>query len=34
MSQVSLSFPSYYDEWDDSTNATEDYDIDDHDAGW
>ena len=32
MSQVSSSFPSYYDEWDDSTNATENYDIDDHDA--
>ena len=31
MSQVSSSFPSYYDEWDDSTNATEYYDIDDHD---
>ena len=31
MSQISSSFPSYYDEWDDSTNATEDYDIDDHD---
>ena len=31
MSQVSSSFPSYYDEWDDSTNATEYYDID-HDA--
>ena len=32
MSQVSSSFPSYYDEWDDSTNATEYHDIDDHDA--
>ena len=32
MSQISSSFPSYYDEWDDSTNATEYYDIDDHDA--
>ena len=32
MSQVSSSFPSYYDEWDDSTNATEHCDIDDHDA--
>ena len=32
MSQVSSSFPSYDDEWDDSTNATEYYDIDDHDA--
>ena len=31
MSQLSSSFPSYYDEWDDSTNATEYYDIDDHD---
>ena len=31
MSQVSSSFPSYIDEWDDSTNATEYYDIDDHD---
>ena len=31
MSQVSSSFPSYYDEWDDSTNATEYYDIDDDD---
>ena len=31
MSQVSSSFPSYYDEWDDSTNATEYYDIDDPD---
>ena len=30
MSQVSSSFPSYYDEWDDSTNAAEYYDIDDH----
>ena len=29
MSQISSSFPSYYDEWDDSTNATEYYDIDD-----
>ena len=32
MSQVSSSFPSYDDEWDDSTNATEYYDIDDHNA--
>ena len=32
MSQVSSSFPSYYDERDDSTNATEYCDIDDHDA--
>ena len=31
MSQVSSSIPSHYDEWDDSTNATEYYDIDDHD---
>ena len=31
MSQVSSSFPSYYDEWD-STDATECYDTDDHDA--
>ena len=31
MSQISSSFPSYYDEWDDNTNATEYYDIDDHD---
>ena len=31
MSQISSSFPSYYDELDDSTNATEYYDIDDHD---
>ena len=30
-SQIFSSFPSYYDEWDDSTNATEYYDIDDHD---
>ena len=30
MSQISSSFPSYYDEWD-STNATEYYDIDNHD---
>ena len=30
MSQISSSFPSYYDEWDDSTNATEYYDIDDY----
>ena len=28
MSQVSSSFPSYYDEWDDSINAIEYYDID------
>ena len=26
MSQISSSFPSYYDDWDDSTNATEYYD--------
>ena len=32
MGQVSSSFPSYDDEWDDSTNATEYYDIDDHNA--
>ena len=32
MSQVSSSFPSYDDEWDDGTNATEYYDIDDHNA--
>ena len=32
MSQVSSSFPSYDDDWDDSTNATEYYDIDDHNA--
>ena len=32
MTQVSSSFPSYDDEWDDSTNATEYYDIDDHNA--
>ena len=32
MSQVSSSFPSHDDEWDDSTNATDYYDIDDHDA--
>ena len=32
MSQVSSSFPSNGDEWDDSTNATEYYDIDDHNA--
>ena len=31
MSQISSSFPSYYDEWDDSNNATEYYDIDNHD---
>ena len=31
MSQISSSFPSYYDEWDDSTDATEYHDIDDHD---
>ena len=31
MSQISSSFLSYYDEWDDSTYATEYYDIDDHD---
>ena len=30
MSQVSSSFPSYDDEWDDSTNVTEYDDIDDH----
>ena len=32
MSQISSSFPSYCDEWDDSTDATEYYDIDDHNA--
>ena len=32
MSQVSSSFPAYDDEWDDSTNATEHYDIDEHNA--
>ena len=32
MSQVSSSFPSYNYDWEDSTNATESYDIDDHDA--
>ena len=32
MSQISSSFPSYDDEWDESTNATEYYDIDDHNA--
>ena len=32
MSQVSSSFPSYDDKWDDSSNATEYYDIDDHNA--
>ena len=31
MSQISSSFPSYYDEWDESTNATEYYDIDNRD---
>ena len=31
-SQVSSSFPSYDHKWDDSTNATEYYDIDDHNA--
>ena len=31
-SQVSLSFPSYDDDWNDGTNATEYYDIDDHNA--
>ena len=31
MSQVSSSFLSYFDEWNDSTYATEYYDIDDHD---
>ena len=31
MSQISSSFPSYYDEWDESTSATEYYDINDHD---
>ena len=31
MSQISSSFPSYNDKWDDSTNATQYYDIDDHD---
>ena len=30
-SQISSSFPSYYDKWDDSKNVTEYYDIDDHD---
>ena len=30
MSQVSSRFQSYDDEWDDSTSATEYYDIDDH----
>ena len=30
-SQISSSFPSYYDEWDESTNATEYYDIDNRD---
>ena len=33
ISQVSSSFPSYYDEWDDSTNATEYNDIDDTTMG-
>ena len=32
MSQVSSSFPSHNDEWDDSNNATEYHDIDDHNA--
>ena len=32
MSRVSSSFPSYDDDWGDSTNATEYYDIDDHNA--
>ena len=32
MNQVSSSFPSYDEEWDDGTNATEDYDIDDPNA--
>ena len=32
MSQVSSLFPSYDDEWDDSTTATEYYDIDDYNA--
>ena len=32
MSQVSSSFPSYGDEWDDGTNTTKYYDIDDHNA--
>ena len=32
MTQVPSSFPSYDDEWNDSPNATEYYDIDDHDA--
>ena len=30
MRQVSSSFPSHHDEWDDSADATEYYDIDDH----
>ena len=38
MSQISSSFPSHYDEWDDSTNATEYYDEynepEDHDNEW
>ena len=34
MSQVSTSFPSYDDEWDDSTNATEYCDIDDHNTDY
>ena len=32
MSQVSSSLPSYDEKWDDGTNATEDYDIDDPNA--
>ena len=32
MSQVSSSFPSYDDEWDDSTNATEYHDAVDNDG--
>ena len=32
MSQVSSSFPSCDDKWDDGTNATEYHDIDDHNA--
>ena len=32
MNQVSSSFPSHFNEWDDSTNKSEYYDIDDHNA--
>ena len=32
MNKVSSSFPSHVDEWDDSTNVSEYYDIDDHNA--